>query len=350
MKLWIAFLMIFLCQSGYAHQFDVLYPYSLGKEAADFNRSSDFKAEFRTYVVDGEIDSSGTGSITFDRYLASHTRVVGNLYLTDKFYIRSVISVVGTYRKKEGKDAPRIIREESYVDTNARLELTYVTHNNVEFFFGLDYRNAGGYESNTESVDLESKESYSTAALDYYHIGFVKRAPSFQGGFYFQPGVEKSRTVEKTSSLDSTSLEFEDVIQNPARIGFFARTKLWSLGFFGEFSAVQAGDGGNKAEDGSSVEEDYIRLMFQLDGAIAFVNWNAAIIHKTLSYASSQSVELSRIPQTGLHLGGKLQLGGFEAFGSIILAQGNDGQSVDEFNAEYSLVAVGASGGIALRF
>ncbi|SMF55526.1 hypothetical protein [Pseudobacteriovorax antillogorgiicola] len=336
--------------AAWGHDFEVLFPYSLGRDAMDFDSKFSVSAEARTFLVDGGVESVGTESITYDRSLIAHSRVVTNAPITDRLAIRAVISVVGTFRKVEGAEEPRTIKEELFYDAKPRLEVTFFTQNSLEVFGGVNYRLTSSFESKTESSEFITTEKYSGATMNYPHFGFVKRTGSFQGGFTFQQGAEKARSVEKTNDIDTSTLNLEDRIQDPTTLSIFTRTSIGKYGVYGEFSAVQAGEGGNKSDDGASVEEDYIKLTFQVTVPTPFFDVENTLIYKTLSYADSRNVTLKTIPQTGLHINLKRQVLGFDVYGGILFGYGSDGQSIDEFNANYTMNAAGAAAGAAISF
>ena len=330
-----------------AHSFEVLYPYSLGKDAMEFE-GSDIAVQTRVFLVDGEIESLGTESTTYDRSLNSHLRLKANYSLTDRLALRAVISGVGAYRKVEGKEEPRTIKTESFTDLKPRLEMTFFTATRLEVFFGLNYRFIGAYESTTESLSLTTEEEYGSLQMDYPHFGFVKRDGGFTGGFYFQQGREKVREVRKSNSVDATVLNLQDTVQDPTTMGIFAKSKFSRFDVYGEFAAVQAGEGGNKSDDGSSVEEDYIKLTFGATTPVSILDVESILVYKTLSYSDNRNVSLTTMPQLGLHFNGRLGLGAMEAVAGLVFAYGKDGQSIDEFNASYKLLAAGGSLGLEM--
>ena len=341
---------LFFSLDLFAHDFEVLFPYSFGRDALEKQDGLGFNTELRTFLVDGEIESTGTESVTFDRTLNSHLRLVVYSPISDKLSARAVISTVASYRKVEGKEQPRTIKTESFYDLKPRLEMTFVTQSAVEMFFGLNYRIAGAFDSITESIDSTTTEKYQAARMDYPHFGFVKRAGGFVGGFYFQQGAEKARTVEKSNDRETTVLSLEDRIQDPTTIGIFAKNKISRYDVYTEFAAIQAGEGGNKTDDGGSVEEDYIRLTIGALIPASFIDIETTYIIKTLSYADSRNVSLKTIPQMGLHVDFLLSLGALDLKAGLVSGYGQDKQSIDEFNADYKVLTYGGTLGLKASF
>ena len=232
---------LFIPQSAFSHDYEVLFPYTLGKDALEYQSAANFDSEFRTFLADGEVESVGTESTTYDRSLISHIRLLSNFPVVDRLALRVVMSAAATVRKVEGAEQPRIIKEESYYDLKPRVELTFTTQNALEVFVGINYRLVGSYDSVTESIDLVTTERFGSASMNYPHFGFVKRAGAFSGGFYFQQGAEKARSVSKSNDRESIIISIEDRIQDPTTLGIFAKSKVGKFDVFAEFSAIQAG-------------------------------------------------------------------------------------------------------------
>ena len=255
----IAFLLL-LSHSAEAHDYEVLFPYSLGYDALEAANKLDVKVDVRGMLADGKVESLGTEATTFDRTLITHLRVLSNIPLTPRLFLRTAVSAVTSYRKLEGKEEPRTIREDLWADYRPRAEITFFTNNNLEVFLGLNFRVIPGYEAEITTVDSENKETFGGASMKYPHLGFVKRAGAFKGGFFFQQGTEKARTVEKYNGRDGTTLLQEDRIQDPTTLAIFAKLQVAKMDLYAEFAAVQAGEGGNRTDVGATVDEDYIRL------------------------------------------------------------------------------------------
>lgn len=353
MAIWKALVLILTLNKAslsWAHDYEVLFPYSLGRDALEFSAGFDTKLDSRVFLVDGNVESLGTHAVTFDRTLIAHIRSITNVQVADRLFARLGMSAVANRRKVEGQELPRTVKDESFYDFKPRVELTFYTQTNLEVFTGINYRVTSGFRSVTKSIDLETTEVYGSASMDYPHFGFVKRAAAFQGGFLFQQGAEKARSVKKSNNIDQTTLTLEDHIHDPTTISIFAKFKRGTLDLYGEFSAIHAGDGGNKSEDGTTVEEDYIKLSFGLDIPLGFIDLDNRLIYKTLSYADNRNVSFKTMPQFGYHVNGSFKLGSLEISGGLVLGYGKDSQSISEFNANYQLIAFGGSASILMSF
>lgn len=335
-----------------AHEYEVLFPYSQGYDALNFDNKADFSSEVRGILVDGQIESLGTETTTFDRTLVTQLRLRGNAPLTPKLALRGVASMAYNDRRIKGAAEESINMQAISFDLMPRIELTYFTQNALEVFIGLNYRSIPAYEAEATIGSTLVTEKYETAAYKYPHLGFVKRGVGFKGGFYFQQGAEKARTVEKSNSEENVVLSQEDRVQSPTTLAIFAKVPLGRSQIYGEFAAVQAGELGNRTDEGISVEEDYMRLFFEytLPPFIPGFATHAALLYKTLSYGDNTNVSLKSIPQFGLHLSLDFELGPILFQGGTIFAYGKDAQSLEEFNANYKLFAVGGQAAVLITF
>ena len=109
------------------------------------------------------------------------------------------------------------------------------------------------------------------------------------------------RAVIKTNDRDATTLSLEDRIHDPTTLGIFGSSTMSFFDVFGEFAAVSAGEGGNKTDDGASVEEDYFRLTVGGIMPTGLFDLKATYIFKTLSYADNRNVSLTNIARAGPH-------------------------------------------------
>jgi transcriptional regulator with XRE-family HTH domain len=326
-----------------AHTFDVLDFRSPGRDAIEFSKSAKVRAEAYGILMDGAVTSLGTEATTYDRTLVSHLQVWGGWGAGSRFYVRPNISVNGNWRKIEGAEAPRTITESQWLEGQARLEGTFITQNSLEVFLGVSINWYSAYEQKTQSVETTTYDRFSAAKLNYPHLGVVKRSGGFEGGFYFISGNEKVREVTKSSEGDDSIFRYDDRVFQPTTIGIFSRFRPRWGSAYGEFAAVQASEGGNRTDDGGTVEEDYIRFTlggeYELPGGVGTLL--GTLIYKSLSYADNRNVSLPTIPMWGSHLGLRTEQLGFPVTAGLIAASGRDGQSIDEFNAEYRMQGLG---------
>ncbi|NRA64996.1 MAG: hypothetical protein HRU19_10980 [Pseudobacteriovorax sp.] len=344
--------LITIVNTGFAQSFEVLFPYSLGYDALNYQPQFQVGSTLQSMLVDTEIETSGTESKTYDRTLVNFFRLQASQSLNPKVGMRGTILGLGEFRKLESATEPRVIREEVEYTIRPRFEFIFVTQNALEIFVGLTGRYVFPFEVETVSSSLTSKEDYDSAFLSTQHFGFVKRVGRLQGGFYFRKGAEKARRLKKSNDRDGTILENDDVIHDPTKLGIFARVPLGRNSIYVEFSPVQAGEGGNRTDQGATVTEDYISLFSKVNIATGLqgLEFSGSLLYKTLSYADNRDVSPETIPQTGLHFDANYSLGRARFTFGLVLGYGKDGQSIDEFNADYRLIAFGGRIGASASF
>ncbi len=348
-------LLITLLSSGsdlYGHTWNILLHKSLGKDAVDFKRTGQFSTFTNTVLVDGSITSLPTEAITYDRTLINFADISGIIPLSDKVSLRLDLMSQFAMRVEEGAEEPRKISRETWVEVYPRMDLTFLTQNNLEVFLGLTYAHIGGFERRIESEAIETVWSYGDALMAIPHVGITKRAGSFEGGFYYKLRGEKSRSITKYTSQDESSLEFEDRVFDPTMVALFFQGKFGEYRLFTEFAAVQASDGGDTTDTGEKVMEDYMvgRLMAYFPINPAVFNLRLFAIHKTLSYADNRNVTLPTIPMTSVHLQFLRGPENSNTYIGLIYATGKDGQSLPEFNAKYDVKGYGITAGLHLAF
>lgn len=334
-----------------AETFDALRYETIGIDALSYKKRSDFSAVTNTVMVDAEIDSLGTQSVTYDRTLFNQSRVGGNYVLSSKLGVRYFLQAQLAMRVQEGKEEPREITREQWTEGRPRIELTMLGENGIELFAGASYFIISGYERNTVSSTVETSWRFDPVTMPIPHVGIVKRAAAFEGGFIYKLGAEKSRKLSKrTTGLTDESFEFSDKVHEPSEMGLFAAMNLGFHRAVMEFTAVSAGEGGTLTDNGDSVAEDYMRLRLEMMMPNFTIPMNVALIHRTLSYADNRNVTVDMIPMTAVHwrfvfgtLEQNMHLG-------LILGYGYDKQSIPEFNANYKVGAYGLSAGLVHSF
>ncbi len=334
-----------------AFTYEVLFDETLGRDAVTLGRNRAFAASFKSVLLDGQVKTSGTDATTYDRLLVNALRLTQQLPVTPNASFRLSVPVVGTFEKQEGQQVPRIISEARWVEAKPRLELIFATQNSLDIILGLNLHVISKYTLATESANFTAKDHYSTLTMNYGHLAIVKHGSGFDGGFSFQLSSEKSRTLTKTTSLEEDALVVEDRVYSPTTISIFANVKQSYGDLYGEFSAIEASGGGNVTENNISVREDYFRMqftgLFPLMGKD--LQLESSLIYKSLAYADNRNVTLDTIPMMALHAKLKFNLR-VPVFVGLIGVRGTDGQSLQEFNADYRIVGVGAVAGTAIEF
>ncbi|MFW7381706.1 MAG: hypothetical protein ACOH5I_23055 [Oligoflexus sp.] len=333
--------------------FDVLRFRSPGFQAVEFEKKTELQLDAYGILVDGEIHSQSTESITYDRTLVTVLDLHAAFPVSSQLFLRPSVSVNPNMQKIEGKTAPRSITEKTWLEFEAAFEMTFLAQNSLELFLGIHHKTIPAHHSETETSDIKMKDEIASGAINYPVLGVVKRSGAFEGGFYFISGQDKARTVTKKNDFDGSEFRFDDHIYQPTSIAVFARGGLAGVKAYGEFTAVQAGDGGNKTDDGYSVEEDYIRFLFAGTYPLRFgsgIDLVGGLNYKSLSYADNRNVTIQTMPMLGMNLGLRLKQELFPIEVSVIYVNGRDGQSIDEFNASYRVQGLGLRANIGLVF
>ena len=326
-------------------EFEVLRPYSLGQDVLALNgkKTNELAVGLHSYLVDAEISSAGTGTKNYDRTLVNRLRLSYDLHFNDRFSLRPTFEATHFLNKIEGANEPRLVRKEGAWLARPSMIASFSTANNLDLFVEYTYQHASKTEAETKSVSLTATEEAPSIGFGYLSAGFVKKTSKFTGGFSFIKGGEASRVLTKENDRDDTVITTDDVIYEATQFAIFAAVPLSSWQIYGEFSAVQAGSGGPRTEEGATTKEDYIRLLTKLETPeiLPSVRFASTLIYKTLSYADNRNVSIESIPQSGLHLDAISDSGplGFKA--GIVLSHGRDGQSLEEFNADYKIFSYG---------
>ena len=335
-----------------AFPYEVLQTDTFAKESATLKHTNQGQIKTRVVVIDGEITTVGTETTINTHVLINEARIMQQFLLGSNLTVRASSPFYFIYEKEEGKDAPRIVSEATWVEAQPRLDLVYATANNLDITLGADAFYVRNYDYTSKAVNFSSKDAYHSAFFARPHLSVAKHGSNFDAGFAYQVGVEKNRSLTKSNTIDNTSLQIQDVLYEPTVVSIFMRKDVVGSSVFGEFAAVEASGGGNKTSTGATSEEDYFR--FTLAGAIPLASkalvFEPTLIYKSLSYADNRNVTLPTIPSFALHLDLNFDNAGLPVFLGAILVRGTDGQSLTEFNAKYKLFGYGAVLGLNWGF
>lgn len=339
---------ILASSSAQAFTYEVLFDETLSRDAATLGRSTYFASSFKSVLLDGKVENTGTDAVTYDRLLINSLRVLQQFSMTPNLGMRLLLPVTGTFEKQESRDEPKNISEATWGEAKPRVEIIYATQNALDFVLGLNFHFINAYTQKTDTPNFTASDHYAPLSMNYFHLALVKHAPTFDGGFSYQGKAERGRKLTKSTSLGEDPLELEDRVYTPTTIAIFANVKQSFGNLYGEFAAIEASGGGNRTEDNVGVREDYFRIqftgLFPLGGKD--LQLESSLLYKSLSYASNTNVTLDTIPMLGLHLKLHFQLG-LPMFAGLIGVRGSDGQSLQEFNANYRIVGIGAVAGLS---
>lgn len=337
--------------SAAAFTYEVLFEETLSRDAATLGRARMFAASYKSVLIDGKVETTGTDAVTFDRLVISSLRLMQQIPITANASLRLNLPIVGTFQKQEGQQVPRIISEATWLEAKPRLEFVFATQNSLDIILGLNLHIINGYDQSTESANFTANDRYDALSMNYGHIAVVKHGAGFDGGFSFQLSGEKTRKLSKSTSIEEGTLELEDRVYSPTTITIFANIKQGFGDVYGEFSAIEASGGGNLTDNNVTVREDYFRMQFS--GVFPLMgkslSFEPSVLYKSLAYADNRNVTLDTIPMYALHLKLGFDLG-VPAYAGLIGVRGTDGQSLEEFNANYQIVGVGAVAGMSFVF
>lgn len=334
-----------------ADDYEVMTLTSLGSDALSFNKKAGFISDSDTFFVDGKIVSKTIGKTTYDRTLENNTRFGANLTFGQRFFLRPLIGVEYARHVQEGKEAPRLVVKEEPMKFKPRVDATFITANNLEIVTGATYWYVPAYERRSEATGLNTVSHIGQSSLLAPHLILVKRSGSFEGGCYYKAGVESDQEVKTYNTVDSSELVYKQKLYDPTRVGIFFKGMISEFDIYGEFTAVQAGEGGNKTDNGDTIEEDYLSAKFTASMPLnTGLKGKLGVTHKTLSYADNRNVAIPMIAMTGVHL--QALFGSDERYSYLGLAyaNGRERQSIPEFNADYMADIYGFSAGLVATF
>jgi len=337
--------------TGLAQHFDAAEYDSSARDALNYKRNSSFFAGNDLYFVDGMVTTLSTAAATFDRTLFNQFRVGADFQANSNLGVRAVLTMFNAYRKEEGKEEPRKVLTELRSELKPEVALTYLTQSGLEVGVGLLLWYFRPFDRYSETDLIKTTERISSAKLQTPYLFLVKRSTSFDGGFFYKIGSERSRRINITTDQDANELRFVDQVNDPTTASLFGRFKIWGGHLLAAFESIEAGEGGSRTDDGDTVSEDYMKFsgegLVPLSGSLAL---NLAVIHRTLSYSDNRNVTFASMPLTVTHL--RLIAGSSDnyAFGGVVYGSGKDAQSLPEFNASYKISVVGGTLGINLRF
>jgi hypothetical protein len=335
-----------------AQSSEVYMEESIGSEAAGYQHKWQFKSFANTIIIDGSTLNDDTEAKVHDHTLLNLTVFQGELPFGQRFSVRPSLLTETSIHIEEDDNEPKKISKETRIEVVPRLDLTYTTESQIDVLAGVGYLIIPDYEMNAETYGLKTVTAYSEVTVPSFHVGFAKRFGSVAGGFYYRAGSQRSRNVKKFSSQDESELNFEDQVYSPPILSLFFKMDMGKSSLSGEFSEVQASEGGNRSATGEAINDNYTVAK----GSATFPITSDFLLRSTLIYRSStytdaQNVSLTSIPLWALY--SKLVLGSsqnHQTFIGLIYLRGRDRQSLPEFNADYKVDGYGVNAGLNLNF
>ncbi|MCX6128446.1 MAG: hypothetical protein NTX25_05195 [Proteobacteria bacterium] len=309
-----------------AFTYEVLFENTIGRDAVQIGRLACTRIDTKAILLDGQVETSGTETINYDRSVFSYLQIMQQIALGTSAALRTTLPLLLTYDKQEGGQSPRQISESSWLESKPKIELIYATQNALDLILGLDFYYISAHKYETQATNFTAQVSFKLSG-------------------------EKSREITKSTSQADSVYVVEDRVYDPTTISIFGQGHLGVSQVYMEFSAIEASGGGNRTDRGATIKEDYFRTqltgMFPLGGKDLLLE--SSLIYKSLSYADSRNVSFDTIPMVGFHL--KLHLNpGVPLYAGIVGLRGSDRQSIPEFNANYKLFGIGAVAGTQFSF
>ncbi|MCX6118426.1 MAG: hypothetical protein NT027_12860, partial [Proteobacteria bacterium] len=310
--------------------------------AIQFSKSRRYSIDVGFGLFDGEVKNKQADSKRIDRRLSSHTGLEVDSPLVGPFSLR--IGAIGeTIRQRQVESLePQTIIDSTTLTLYPVSALTYVTPAGLEIYGGLS-----GFLQPTHTQviksELESATSKHSNAVAYAtHFGVTRRGGSGAAGFTYQLGKQSTRTVKKEAS-DGSTIDLNEAVHLPTTISIYAQFDSAGAKWTILASSLSAGEGGERAESGSSLRDDYLKFRLTADLASGF---QASVGYQTASYSKSAYIDLDSIPIITSKLAYVIQDQGRRVFVGPDCKVGRDKQSIPEVNAEYKVNACALIGGI----
>ncbi len=342
---------LFLVASGNLFANETIDESSPTFDAMNYEGKTSFSTTADTVLLDGAVKVSPPGLITYDRTFANILRFTSNVSITPLVGTRVIVDSRYNIRKQYEAEEPRRMTQSEWFVGYPTVDMIFKPMPDLEVFAGIKGYYLPESIQTTESLTFTSKNKYGPAFLLIPRAGVIKHTPAASGGLFYALGREKERSLVKTAS-DGSRVETEETVYSPKQYGVFFRFKPWNYPTDTEVVLVKAGTTGPVSQAGEKVLEDYFRYRLGI-----FVPWERdklnfqfVVIHKTLSYSKNAYVSLDSIPMTTAHF--KIIQGSVDkhVYLGLIYGQGDDTQSLPEFNAKYKLRAYGAKLGFNYKF
>ena len=346
-SLFTRFLLLLVSEVSFGRHLSIMQKSSFGQEAIEFHAQSGFSGHGRILALDGKESFPDTQSITYDRLVVTFWQAALAHHFSPKLGLRLDLNIASGKRKKYSKSFPRKIITDDWFVMEPKFQMVYMTNKKLEVLSGLILNYYSSMDRSSQTSSFNTQWRFDSVLLQQPFIGLVKRSSQFGGGFYYKFGTEKTRNVKKISDFTKEPYEFivSDVIHLATSVGLFIEYKSQSLKMYGEFTTIEAGEGGQKDENGQAVFEEHSHVRVYVGVPIFLGNVKFGLNHKTISYADNLNVSLGTIPLTVGSISWAQDKNESLYFGCVY-GIGNDGQSLPEFNARFTQKIYGIEGGV----
>lgn len=294
--------------------------------------------EFR--IFEGEVSQSQQGVATEEKRLQSSVYQFLSLPLGETFGLHFTVELDHEVSAREESGSGNISRTDwTQMDADPRAIFHVKTPTQVYLFGGMGYKYLPKYSVHYEVAGITGATRFGEAKIIYPVVGLAKKTSTWQGSIYGILGRSSERSFETLANIaEQAPIAGSEPVYQATTYGLTGSTNIGSASLDMDISSVQAGEGGPKSDDGTTVNEDYNQMAFQL--AYSFVE--SGLAYRSLSYSSNAYMSLDRIAQWRLHAG--VKFGSESQFfrAGLLASMGHDRQSLTEFNASYEFMSYGA--------
>lgn len=295
---------------------------------------SQYSLQAVSSLYDGKIESTadsarhdirieGFGAFTFAAEVSS-------------IRVRSQTVGKGTFRNETDDAALQNSVTSRYVVLDETAHVGAALQNELEVFGGVQLRYFSPYTEKTTAPTTSTTTTYQSGFLVSPQLGVLKRTSGWAAGFYYAMANEKKRKKTIKPS-DGTVWKEESNIYMASRIGGLFGLQLAGTRFVAEGALVQAGDLSSATDEGVKIYRDYYQIYANATYPTSFAGLAFTMMHRTLSYNEQSFMDIDNIPVTQLEAA--LEFGGSSS--KFVIGVGyvyaNDGQSLEQFNAKYSI-------------
>lgn len=301
------------------------------------NQKSGMRTSLIGAYVTTELRSYPPDSARYDTRIEVMPTVLLSAQISSRFGLR--FGVLGKYTDRvetESTSSSNKVTEKS-VRLNGYSDLAITMENGLELAGGARAVYLPVTKEETSGVTITSTRSLSATYLIAPRVALQKKTSAWTGAFYYFLSAEKKRKFTHTANdLSVTNSEIIEAI--PPSIGGLFDVPWGGSRLVVEAALVQAGELSAKSEDGIKVNRDYYKVLGSYSTQLSFCNWQLSANHKTLSYAEQGFMTIENIPLTQVESTCEF---GSESSRTIFgagLVYGKDGQSLEQFNADFTVI------------
>jgi hypothetical protein len=228
------------------------------------------------------------------------------------------------------------------------VDLTYVTPKGLELGFGGMLWYEKEHKKTLYSASLNQTVKYSSVKIWVPRLSLVRRAGTWNGGFYYNFGRSHDRSVVLAAS-DGSGLTTTQRVHSPTEFGIIGDFSLFGFRSELEANQIDSVSTSDQSSDGKSVEDDYIKMRATVFFPLtAQSQLSIGLTHRTLGYSSNSFVTVDTIPMSLIRaklIGGTLEN---HVYLSLFYGQGRDELSIPEANEFFEVKVLGGSLGLVL--